>query len=146
MAAAATAGSLFKTPVYGQTQAPSPGRVLGANDRINVAYVGTGFSGFQIQSVLRSVQGDLWKAVRAFEPGAPMPQGTGRNGLCARVSSAGPVLRKKLWNHRSRRVRTAPSVLNWNWPVNFKGSHSAAWLAPPTNDSTTPAMAPSSGR
>src|SRR5580700_1859803 len=44
-AAAASAAGLFKTPVYGQNQAPSPGRVLGANDRINVAYVGTGKQG-----------------------------------------------------------------------------------------------------
>src|SRR5215831_5620148 len=35
----------FKTPVYGQTQAPSPGRVIGANDRIAVAYVGVGGQG-----------------------------------------------------------------------------------------------------
>lgn len=43
-AAAGTTG-LLKRPVYGQNQAPSPGRVLGANDRINVAYVGTGKQG-----------------------------------------------------------------------------------------------------
>jgi predicted dehydrogenase len=34
-----------KTPVYGQDQAPSPGRVIGANDRIVVAYVGVGGQG-----------------------------------------------------------------------------------------------------
>jgi len=45
-AAALTAGaSLFKTPVYGQTQAPSTGRVIGANDRINVAFIGLGKQG-----------------------------------------------------------------------------------------------------
>ncbi len=43
-AAAATTG-LLKTPVYGQSQAPSAGRVIGANDRIVVAYVGTGSQG-----------------------------------------------------------------------------------------------------
>src|ERR1035441_6245495 len=42
VAAAVGATSLFKTPVYGQNQAPSTGRVLGANDRINVAYIGVG--------------------------------------------------------------------------------------------------------
>jgi predicted dehydrogenase len=45
-AAAATmvaASPLFKTPVYGQNQAPSTGRVIGANDRIQVAIVGVGF-------------------------------------------------------------------------------------------------------
>ena len=45
VAAAVSATNLFKTPVYGQTQAPAPGRVIGANDRINVAYIGTGKQG-----------------------------------------------------------------------------------------------------
>lgn len=43
VAAAAATTSLFKTPVYGQNQAPSTGRVIGANDRIAVAVVGVGF-------------------------------------------------------------------------------------------------------
>src|ERR1017187_10688121 len=42
VAAVVSATNLFKTPVYGQTQAPSGGRVIGANDRINVAYIGVG--------------------------------------------------------------------------------------------------------
>lgn len=48
-AATATAAvatvNVFKTPVYGQTQAPSPGRVIGANDRIAVGFVGLGPQG-----------------------------------------------------------------------------------------------------
>jgi predicted dehydrogenase len=46
-AAAATVATspLFKTPVYGQTTAPSTGRVIGANDRIVVAFVGVGSQG-----------------------------------------------------------------------------------------------------
>ena len=42
VAAAVSATNILKTPVYGQNQAPSPGRVIGANDRINVGYIGTG--------------------------------------------------------------------------------------------------------
>jgi predicted dehydrogenase len=42
-AAAVATTSLFKTPVYGQSTAPSPGRVIGANERIGVAVVGVGF-------------------------------------------------------------------------------------------------------
>jgi predicted dehydrogenase len=43
---ATVAGSnLLKTPVYGQTQAPSTGRVIGANDRIVVGYIGVGSQG-----------------------------------------------------------------------------------------------------
>src|SRR5437870_1353770 len=44
-AAAVSASNIFKTPVYGQDQAPSTGRVIGANDRIAVAYVGVGGQG-----------------------------------------------------------------------------------------------------
>ncbi|MDB6111450.1 MAG: Oxidoreductase domain protein [Pedosphaera sp.] len=44
-AAVVSATNLFKTPVYGQNQAPSTGRVIGANDRIVVAYVGVGSQG-----------------------------------------------------------------------------------------------------
>ena len=41
--AAVAATGVVKTPVYGQSQAPSPGRAIGANDRIVVAVVGVGF-------------------------------------------------------------------------------------------------------
>src|SRR5579863_3945996 len=44
-AAAVAATNFFKTPVYGQNQAPSTGRVIGANDRIVVGYIGTGNQG-----------------------------------------------------------------------------------------------------
>ncbi len=47
VAAALSAPRLYNTPVYGQNQAPSPGRVLGANERIRVAYVGTGKQGME---------------------------------------------------------------------------------------------------
>ena len=47
LAAAAVAAStnIFKTPVYGQDQAPAPGSVVGANNRLQVAYIGTGGAG-----------------------------------------------------------------------------------------------------
>jgi predicted dehydrogenase len=44
-AATVAAVNVFRTPVYGQNQAPSTGRVIGANDRIAVAYVGVGGQG-----------------------------------------------------------------------------------------------------
>ena len=50
-AAVATSVNLFKTPVYGQNQAPSTGRVIGANDRINVGYIGLGPQGFDAHLV-----------------------------------------------------------------------------------------------
>jgi predicted dehydrogenase len=47
VAAAVSTVNLFKTPVYGQSQAPFTGRVIGANDRINVGYIGTGKQGME---------------------------------------------------------------------------------------------------
>src|SRR5690349_12116014 len=44
-AAAVGAANAFKTPIYGQQQAPSAGRIVGANDRIAVAYIGVGNQG-----------------------------------------------------------------------------------------------------
>jgi predicted dehydrogenase len=44
-AAAVASTNLFKTPVYGQSQAPSSGRAIGANDRIVVGFVGVGGQG-----------------------------------------------------------------------------------------------------
>ena len=41
-AAAVAATGIIKTPVYGADTAPSTGRVIGANDRINVGIVGVG--------------------------------------------------------------------------------------------------------
>src|SRR5882672_7643801 len=43
LAAAVVVGNIFKTPVYGQTQAPAPGSVVGANERLRVAVVGVGY-------------------------------------------------------------------------------------------------------
>ena len=45
VAAAVGTASVFRTPVYGQNQAPAKGRVIGANDRINMGYIGTGKQG-----------------------------------------------------------------------------------------------------
>src|SRR6185369_14489517 len=45
-AAAVSASKFFKTPVYGQNQAPSA-NVTGANNRLAVAYIGTGKQGME---------------------------------------------------------------------------------------------------
>src|ERR1700753_812636 len=44
-AAAVATVNMFKTPVYGQTQAPAPGSVVGANNRMLVGYIGVGNQG-----------------------------------------------------------------------------------------------------
>ena len=66
---------------------------------LRVAYDGTEFHGWQVQSALRSVQGELWKAVRALDPEAPLPQGTGRTdaGVHARAQGALLLLQRD-WN------------------------------------------------
>jgi predicted dehydrogenase len=45
-ATVATGSTLFKTPVFGQNQAPFAGTVLGANDRITCGFIGVGGQGF----------------------------------------------------------------------------------------------------
>src|SRR6185369_7247936 len=45
-AAAVSTTKFFKTPVYGQNQSPSA-NVLGANNRLTVAYIGTGKQGME---------------------------------------------------------------------------------------------------
>ncbi len=44
-AAVVASTGLLKTPVYGQSQAPAAGRVIGANDRITVGFIGVGGQG-----------------------------------------------------------------------------------------------------
>ena len=53
-AAVVASAKVIPTPVYGQNQAPSTGRVIGANDRINVGYIGVGGQG---QAHVRSMKG-----------------------------------------------------------------------------------------
>ena len=65
---------------------------------LTVAYAGAGFHGWQIQSLLRSCQGELWKALQRLEPGAPMPQGTGRTDAGVHARAQGVlVLAKRDW-------------------------------------------------
>jgi predicted dehydrogenase len=57
-AAVVTATRLFRTPVYGQNQAPSTGRVIGANDRIVLGFVGLGNQGLNshLKPMLQNAQ------------------------------------------------------------------------------------------
>jgi tRNA pseudouridine38-40 synthase len=69
---------------------------------LTVAYAGTDFFGFQIQSTLRTVQGELWKALRALDAEAPMPHGTGRTdaGVHARAQGVLALCSKEWEPHR----------------------------------------------
>ena len=61
---------------------------------LRVAYLGTRYHGWQIQSVHRTVQGELWRALQALDPEVPMPQGTGRTdaGVHARAQGVLAIL------------------------------------------------------
>lgn len=59
---------------------------------LTVAYVGAGFHGWQIQTRLRSGQGELWKALQALDPEAPMPQGTGRTDAGVHARAQGVLI------------------------------------------------------
>lgn len=63
---------------------------------LRVAYLGTAFHGWQIQTSARSVQGELARALRTLDPEAPLPQGTGRTdaGVHARAQGVLVVLRR----------------------------------------------------
>lgn len=66
---------------------------------VSVAYIGTSFFGFQIQSTLRSVQGELWRALKQIEPDAPMPQGTGRTDAGVHARAQGVLIEtQKNWD------------------------------------------------
>ena len=67
---------------------------------LHVSYVGTNFFGWQIQTSLRSVQRELWNAIKAIEPNTLMPIGTSRtdSGVHARYQGVLIVLEKE-WNH-----------------------------------------------
>lgn len=60
---------------------------------LRLAYIGTDFHGWQIQTSARSVQAELWKALRAFDPEAPMPQGTGRTDAGVHAKAQGVLVR-----------------------------------------------------
>ena len=66
---------------------------------LRLAYVGTGFYGWQIQTSMRSVQGTLWQALRAIDPEAPMPQGTGRTDAGVHARAQGVLVQaRKPWD------------------------------------------------
>jgi tRNA pseudouridine38-40 synthase len=66
---------------------------------LRVAYLGTTFHGWQIQTSLRSVQGELWKALRSLDPEAPLPQGTGRTDAGVHARAQGVLIHTtKTWD------------------------------------------------
>jgi len=60
---------------------------------LRLAYIGTDFHGWQIQTSARSVQAELWKAIQAFDPESPMPQGTGRTDAGVHAKAQGVLVR-----------------------------------------------------
>lgn len=57
-AAVVAASKSIVSPVYGQNQAPSSGRVIGANDRISVGFVGVGNQGMAHVNSMTKYAGD----------------------------------------------------------------------------------------
>ena len=86
--AALAATPLLRPTVYGQ--APSPGKVLGANDRINVGYIGVGGQGMnahvrissanaQANNIAQVAVADVWGKRRDFAKDFIEKAGTGSN-------------------------------------------------------------------
>lgn len=66
---------------------------------LTVAYAGADLHGWQIQTSLRSGQGDLWRALQAFDPVAPLPQGTGRTDAGVHARAQGVLVHvTKAWD------------------------------------------------
>jgi tRNA pseudouridine38-40 synthase len=60
---------------------------------LRVAYLGTDFAGWQIQTAQPSVQAALWHSLKALAPGAPLPQGTGRTDAGVHAKAQGVLVR-----------------------------------------------------
>lgn len=66
---------------------------------LRVAYVGSNFFGWQIQTSVRSVQKELWQAIASFDSDTPMPAGTSRTDSGVHAKAQGVlVLLKKEWD------------------------------------------------
>nr|WP_320133352.1 tRNA pseudouridine(38-40) synthase TruA [uncultured Holophaga sp.] len=59
---------------------------------LRVSYDGSAFHGWQIQTTARSVQRVLWDALRALDPQASMPQGTGRTDAGVHARAQGVLI------------------------------------------------------
>src|SRR5688500_17777351 len=58
VAAAVATTNIFRTPVYGASQAPSTGKVIGANDRIVIGHIGVGGQGMAHVRHIKTQAGD----------------------------------------------------------------------------------------
>lgn len=83
---------------------------------LTVAYAGAGFHGWQIQTSLRSGQGDLWTALQAFDPEAPMPQGTGRTDAGVHARAQGVLIQTS----RTWEPYRLLSALNAHLPMDIR--------------------------
>ncbi len=83
---------------------------------LTVAYAGAGFHGWQIQTTLRSGQGELWKALQRLEPEAPMPQGTGRTDAGVHARAQGVLI----WTSRPWETYRLQAALNAHLPRDLR--------------------------
>lgn len=60
---------------------------------LRVAYDGTAFFGWQVQSSLRTAQGELWQALLRLQADAELPQGTGRTDAGVHAEAQGVLVR-----------------------------------------------------
>jgi predicted dehydrogenase len=105
-AAVAATQNMFKTPVYGQNQAPAPGNVVGANNRIVVGYIGLGLQGllahvkFQKENavannVAQAAVCDLSAHRQAAAKDAILADKDGNNGTCDTYDDYRKLLERK---------------------------------------------------
>lgn len=120
--AVAAAGSLFKTPVYGQNQAPSSGKVIGANDRIVVAHIGTGSQGM---AHVRSQHTDAG-ANNIVQVAACDVYQTARNNAKAVIGDGCELYEdyRKLLERKDIDAVTIATVDHWHTQISLDALHS----------------------
>lgn len=103
------------------------------NWRLSLAYDGTGFSGWQVQPGLSTVQGELQAALQRITGESPLPQGSGRTDAgvhaLAQVASfalAAPIPASNLMRALNRTLPSSIRILAATpAPFSFHARHSA---------------------
>lgn len=81
-----------------------------------LAYVGDGYRGWQIQSDVKTVQGELWSSLRKIWMGAPMPQGAGRTDTGVHANAQGVIV----WMHKQWESHRLLAAVNAHLPDDIR--------------------------
>lgn len=120
-------------PATDTATAPALGSPLLRTWKLTLSYDGTEFHGWQLQPGLRTVQGELQKALGRITGEAPLPQGSGRTdagvhalGQVASFALRAPIPAENLHRALNRKLPGSIRVLEAKtMPAEFHARHSA---------------------